>query len=98
MSVVTGVCLFTGPAEDPRLIKAVTDWLAKRNFGPLKDVADHGGGTKHPQRREYSAGYNYFVNPAEFAEFVLGLEWDWPENVVLITQPEHGRMSVWRRT
>ncbi|WOF44294.1 hypothetical protein KNJ79_05025 [Sphingopyxis indica] len=98
MSRVTGVCLFTEPAEDPRLIKAVTDWLAERNFGPLKDVADHGGGTKHPQWREYSAGYNYFVDAAEFAEFVLALDWDWPENVILMTQREDEHMSVWRRT
>src|SRR3546814_14802878 len=73
MSVVTGVCLFTEPAEQPKLINSINRWLEEREFGPLVDVDHHGGGNKHPEWREYSCGYNYFVEAREFAEFVLGL-------------------------
>jgi len=97
MSVVTGVCLITSVVEDDALIQSVNKWLDERRFGPLVNIAEHGGGTKHPQWKELSAGYNYFVEPAEFAEFVLALDWEQPENVVLITQPEEGHTSVWRR-
>src|SRR3546814_5018031 len=71
-----GVCLFTEPAEQPKLINSINRWLEEREFGPLVDVAHHGGGNKHPEWREYSCGYNYFVEAREFAEFVLGLDWE----------------------
>lgn len=41
------------------------------------------------------AGYNWF-DEDEFAAFVLSVDWNWPENVVLTIQPEEGETRVWR--
>src|SRR3546814_1183467 len=88
-----GVCLFTEPAEQPKLINSINRWLEEREFGPLVDVAHHGGGNKHPEWREYSCGYNYFVEAREFAEFVLGLDWEYPDGMLLVTS-EQDRKST----
>src|SRR3546814_2699366 len=95
MSVVTGVCLFTEPAEQPKLINSINRWLEEREFGPLVDVAHHGGGNKQHEWREYSCGYNYFVEAREFAEFVLGLDWEYPDGMMLITAEHEGKHDVW---
>src|SRR3546814_11699781 len=85
MSVVTGVCLFTEPAEQPKLINSINRWLEEREFGPLVDVAHHGGGNKHPEWREYSCGYNSFFAARAFAGFVPGLVWGYPDGTLRIT-------------
>lgn len=100
MSVVSGVTLTVSCAEDAykngkTLIEQVNKWLAARNFGPLVQVDQHYGGSKHPQVHVYGAGFNYF--PAnEFAKFAMALRWDYSENVVLLIQPEEGGTKVFR--
>lgn len=105
MSFVSGVILIhfcgeQGETDDslPYCIEAVNRWLKDvddRNFSPLADVTDHASGSKHPQCQIYCAGYNYFPED-EFAKFVVGLPWEYPENVVLVIQPEEGETRVWR--
>jgi hypothetical protein len=102
MSNVTGLILVCslmdgeGPAEDGigDNIVALNAWLHARGFGPLVDVADYSGGTKHPQCCTFHCGYNYFP-AAEFMNCVLAIHWDDPENLVLIMQPEEGATTVY---
>src|SRR3546814_18927810 len=96
MRVLPGVYRVTGPGEQPKLLSSSNRGLEGREFGPLGDVAHHGGGNKHPEWREYSCGYNYFVAAREFAEFVLGLDWEYPDGMLLITSEHEGKPEVWR--
>jgi len=106
MSVVTGLILVCSimdgaePSGDRDLpsenVKKLNAWLAARHFAPLKDVADEAGGSKHPQCRTFHCGYNAFLEEDEFAAEVLALKWAYPENVVLIMQPEEGPTRIFR--
>ena len=93
MSVVTGVTLHT--KHDPDCIEKIQKWLWEHDFGNLEEVALGYGGSKHPQIELHGAGYNYFSAEDEFVEFVMTQQWDSPENVVLILNPEEGGCKVY---
>lgn len=99
MSVVTGVVLCTSCVEDEEeVLDRINAWLLEKGGGPrwsLKLVSDDFGGGKHPQMSVYGGGFNYFYED-DFAEFVISLPWQNPENVVLIMQPEDGSTKVFR--
>lgn len=101
MSVVSGVVLCMSAGEEEMedelapLLVEVNRWLAARGAFRLDPVEDGFGGSKHPQMIVAGGGFNHFDEDA-FAEFVLGLPWGEPENVVLIIQPEDGPTRVFR--
>ncbi len=104
MSVVSSVLLQMSVCEDAfdmalgpgglLMLAAFLDGHGKR---PLADLTDHMPCGKHPQTFVFGGGYNYFPED-EFAEFVMAIEWQCPENVVLVINPEEGPTRVWRPT
>lgn len=96
MSVVSGITLICsvvesgyGDAEDLLL------WLNSFNQKFLfTEVAKTYGGSKHPQHFTFGAGVNY-CNEDQVAHYILSRDWQYPENVVLIIQPEDGNTRVW---
>lgn len=104
MSVVSGVTLQTGledyierdggPDLVP-LIEEINAWLKEKGCAPLVSVEAAYGGSKHPQVRVYGCGFNYFPKD-EFVKFVMGIEWQQPESVVLLINPEEGATRVFR--
>jgi hypothetical protein len=103
MSVVTGLTLIMARSEalqwaerPPANIDLINDWLSAHGFMRLVDVSeDRLIGGKHPQCLVYPAGFNHFPEDA-FAACVRSLDWESPENVVLILQPEEGPTRVIR--
>lgn len=98
MSIVTGVMLITSVGESLEQFVPITRWLEERGQGILlvHDDCPSGGG-KHPQFTYLTAGFNYFETYWDsFVEFVMGLPWTFPENVILILQPESGPTRVHR--
>lgn len=104
MSIVSGVVLCASIVENDHEDGDLDDqwvlvnaWLAERGFGTLVLVEEHAGGSKHPQMRIGCAGFNLFQGQEdEFAQYVLSLSWMYPDNVVLVIQPEEGPTRVWR--
>ena len=103
MSVVTGFVLICALAEDlqanehpPGSVAKIKRWLAERSFQEPAELAErHATGDKHPQLYLHAAGYNHFPED-EFVAFFRDLDWQCPENVVLILQPETGATRVLR--
>lgn len=101
MGIVSGVVLCTSCAETQVgdedspvvLFERIGEWLVSR--GQLNRVEDGFGGWKHPQMYVLGGGFNSFPED-EFAEFVMSLPWDNPENVVLVIQPDQGTTRVFR--
>ena len=83
MSVVTGVMLVTSCSEDESLLQSVDHWLHTAGFSALHAVEEQCCNGKHPQLFMRGGGYNYFKGKA-FADYVSGLSWGFPEQVVLI--------------
>ena len=52
-------------------------------------------GPKHPQCFVFGAGLN-FADEDALAEKILCFDWKYPENMVLVIQPEDGPTRVWR--
>lgn len=104
MSVVSGITVicatyepgFTdvGLALDLRL-SDLHDAVGRRGSW-FHEVSDHAGGYKHPQCRVYVAGINYLDDADRFAARVLDLQWKYPENLVIVVQPEDGATRVWQ--
>lgn len=97
MSNVSGVTLLCSCAEHDNVIVKLHEWLRTHNQAPCEftELDEHYGGSKHPQQHVYGAGLNY-LDEAEFESFVRSLLWDYPENVVLVIQPEDGSTRTWR--
>ena len=103
MSVVTGFVLMCAMGEDlmaaerpPGSVAQIKVWITGRNFQAPAEVAErHASGDKHPQLYLYAAGYNYFPED-EFIAFFQTLQWECPENVVMVLQPETGATRVIR--
>jgi hypothetical protein len=108
MSVVSGVVLCSSLGEKqgsqgedgmPLLFEQINGWLNEHPLGRdrwrLKMIERHFGGGKHPQMSVAGGGFNHFCED-EFADYVLGLPWEYPENVILIIQPEDGATRVFR--
>lgn len=95
MSVVTGIVLTVSCGEKHEALDLIQAWVKEKGFGPLVDVASESGGSKHPQIFIYTAGYNYFPNE-EFVTFFLEIAWKYPDEVVLVLQPEDGATEVYR--
>lgn len=94
MSVVSGVVLLTtSSAEEYSTIALLDRWLTEKGFAKLADITDHASGSKHPQINILAAGYNYFPEE-DFIQFVINLDWNCPENVILMINPEDGRSRV----
>jgi len=92
MSVVTGIMLVT---TDDETVEQVQAWLEADDWGRLVDVSNHAGGSKHPEFSAWCAGFNFFDND-EFVEFVMSLDWRFPEDTVLIVSPQEGPIAVHR--
>ena len=107
MSVVTGVIICSSVCEDfgsqgedgmPLNFERINQWLAARNKNwQVKMIEDYCGGTKHPQMYVAGGGFNFF-DEEDFLEWFKSIEWQCPENVVLIMEPEEGATMVWRPT
>lgn len=95
MSVVTGIVLCTSIAETPTNFSKIDAWLADHSCSSLHEVDEHCCNGKHPQMSIRGGGYNYFSNE-EFLQFFKTLLWAYPENVVLVLQPEDGTTVVLR--
>lgn len=99
MSYVTGVVLQLGCGPDEDKIPEINKWLSnckgEFGFGPLVEVCDHAGGTKHPQVMVYVAGYNYFPEEA-FRDYILSTQWADPSQVVLLMTTELNPTEVHR--
>jgi len=104
MSVVSGVtllCSLEGCGEEYdedgiRILSRLNWYLeALGSASHFEELSEHYGGGKHPQQFVFGAGVNY-LDEDRFAEFVLSLPWEDPENVVLVIQPEDGPTRVWR--
>lgn len=98
MSVVSGVTFLCTLGETD--VVEVLEALASETTGyPVQftEVQAHYGGNKHPQQTICGAGLNYFDEDA-FAARVLAYPWVYPENVVLVIQPEDGPTRVWQPT
>ncbi|MBR2117248.1 MAG: hypothetical protein IJ935_00975 [Afipia sp.] len=99
MSGVTGlvlVCsLMDGDPAESSNVHELNSWLKHRGFGELVDVAQHSGGTKHPEMCMFCCGYNDFPEN-HFAEIAMSMNWMDPESVVLIMQPDEGSTRVIR--
>jgi hypothetical protein len=94
MSVVSGVTLVTF-LDETKPVEEIKAWIAEHRMGQLAQVDDHFGGWKHPQCDVFGGGFN-FLDEDAFADFVLAREWDHPERVVLVIQPEEGATRVFR--
>jgi hypothetical protein len=96
MSVVTGVVICTSCAEDIAIFAGINHWLANNGGGwDLAMVDSHAGGRKRPQMHIAAGGFNYFPNDVFLAWFKT-IGWEYPENVILIMNPEDGPTIVWR--
>lgn len=104
MSVVTGVMVFCTCGEDstcdsdwPVQFELLNTWLRQQGcYGELVAVdTARTGGTKNPQFNAAAAGFNYFAAD-DFAAVFLSLQWDFPENALLVMQPEDGPTIVVR--
>lgn len=78
------------------LVDKINAWLAECGFRPLVDITDHMGGTKHSQMCVFGAAFNYFASRDEFRAMVISLPWEYPEEVVLLMNPEDGATEVAR--
>lgn len=102
MSFVSSVLLQVSCAEEsfhdegprPGLV-AINDWLSQRNMLPIVELDELMCCGKHPQTYVFGGGYNHFPED-DFADFILGMKWDCPENVVLVINPEEGPTRIWR--
>jgi hypothetical protein len=108
MSAVSGIVLCSSCCEErgsqgedgmPLLFEQINKWLSDRSGGgaswSLEMVENHFGGSKHPQMSVAGGGFNHFCEN-EFADYVLGLSWQNPENVVLVIEPEEGETRIFR--
>ena len=103
MSVVTSIIIQVSCAEDgfdykrgnDFFIKTLNDFLEKENYFPLVELTDYMERDKHPQTRVFGGGYNYFLEK-EFTDLFLSLPYKYPENVVLVLNPEDGATEVYR--
>lgn len=103
MSIVTSVILCTSCGEGSW--DRVNSWLADHGFEGLAAVEHNFSGNKASQMtvgggayfRSTEATGDIFNSVIEtFITFVIGLPWDYPENVVLVVQPEDGPTRVER--
>lgn len=100
MSHVSGVVLTASVCEDggdgslgPGFV-TVNEWLKANCLGQfLVEVSEHHGGSKRPQINVYVGGFNYLDEEA-FIKAVRAAPWVYPENVVLIVNPEDGPTRV----
>jgi hypothetical protein len=79
-------------ALDQFPFKEINDWLGPR--GSLNMLHDCGG-----RRSLMFCGGAGFKNPfpvEKFVAFVLGLRWEYPENVLIVVQPEEGPTQTFR--
>lgn len=103
MSVVTSILLTVSSTEsgfDPEVndigkICRINNFIRSHGKSDLHFLTPHMCNGKHPQTLTHGGGYNNFPNDA-FINFVAGIDWDDPENVVLVLQPEEGATIVWR--
>lgn len=90
-----------GPAPDYtdtyELVERINAWLVEREFSPLLDITDRMGGSKSSQMIVFGAAYNYFSPRADFPALVRSMPWVYPEEMVLIMNPEEGPTAVHRK-
>ena len=108
MSVVTCVILSVSLSEggcgfndgDTAKIDNINSWIAANSNtttinGPLWEISDHAGGSKRPQAFIFIGGLNH-LREEEFVDFLRTIDWDEPEDVVLVMMPEQEATRVWR--
>lgn len=107
MSFVTTIGLMTRLSEsgfsprnnDDAKLTAINQFMIERQCYELIDLTDaiDRESVKVPGSRLLSAVGNYFPS-SEFVKFMDTLEWEDPDYVVLILQPEEGETTIWRPT
>lgn len=103
MSVVTSVILsmsctengFDVEENDTIQIDRINGFIRDHGKSDLHFLTPHMRNGKDPQTFTFGGGYNNFPND-EFLEFIQAIQWEHPENVVLVLQPEQGDTIVWR--
>lgn len=103
MSVVTSIILSVSASEngfdfdenETYQIDKINAFLRHRGKTDLHFLTPHMHNGKHPQTLTFGGGYNFFPED-DFLNFVSVMEWQSPENVILIIQPDQGRTLVWR--
>lgn len=103
MSVVSGVTLICSLIESDfddghDIVETLNRFIHEDGCAShtvFVELSEKYGGHKHPQHYAFCAGIN-FLQEDEFAKKVMALEWQCPENVILIIQPEDGDTRVFR--
>jgi len=101
MSVITGIMLICSLGDGPAL-DSITSWFKD---SPLNEdgceLEDLEKGiftwkSHHPQFHAVGGGYNYMNADLrdELISRVKNADWELPENVVLVIQPEEGSSTV----
>ena len=111
MSVVTTIILTTGElyqsGSEPAYITLFNGWLTE-NSPYRQEMAemlhlfeeidyDKTGGGKNPQIEVWVSAHNHLGgNIADLVELVVNYPWNFPEDVVLIINPEEAMTTVHR--
>jgi hypothetical protein len=103
MSVITSVILtvscvedgFDLDAKDSTQIDRINGFIQAHGHSDLQFLTVHMCGEKHPQTFTFGGGYNLFPEE-DFLEFLDTIQWQCPENTVVVLQPESGDTIVWR--
>lgn len=100
MSRVSGVTLCTSCLEEDDddgnsvTWSQVNAWLKEHDLESLARVETQHAGKKAMQQCIGIGGYNWF-HEDDFAAFVMSINWNSPEGVALVIQPEEGHTRVW---
>jgi len=92
MSRVSGVTLICRELATVETIIAALDRIHPGDR--FRSVANQYGGGKISPCKVFGAGINA-LDEDGFAEAVMALPWTFPENVLLVIQPEEGPTRVW---
>jgi hypothetical protein len=95
MSSVSTVTLQVFETSVTPLISKVNEWLSEHAGGSLNQVDDGYGGNKASQVEVYGGAFNH-LDEDDFAFFVMRLPWEYPEDTVLLINPEEGPARVFR--
>ncbi len=88
---------FNSVSSDGAKIEAINRYLTERESEGLIDLTDvlDRSSSKVPGSRLLSAVCNNF-SKAGFIRFMEILNWDDPDYVILVLQPEEGETTIWR--
>lgn len=91
MSIVTSVTIITHCAENT-IVPAINGWLLTHGCSPLIQIDSHSGGNKAMQCNVWAGAYSRMID--DLPKVFAALSSDYPENLVMIIQPEEGPTEV----